>query len=313
MMGRDLQETFRKLLPFISLAVILGAILWLRPNAMSYFGFNLLLNLAAPVAFAALAQMFIMAASDIDLSTGPFVGLVTAIASAQLMDNALWGVVGLAALIGIYALAGALIFLRNLPSIVVTLGLAFVWQGVAVILLPSPGGTVPGWLAQVMAFKAPIVPWSVYLLVLGGIVAWVILFVLPYGSILRGVGSNAKGLKQAGHSVLKAKCTLYSLAGFFGVISGLMLAGTVQSGDALIAPEYTLLSIAAVILGGGEFVGGKVSPFGAVAGAATLVLVSVLLSFMQLPSDWQLGSQGMILLVVLSGRALLMKRGTRNA
>ena len=39
-----------------------------------------------------------------------------------------------------YALAGALIESRRLPSIVVTLGLSFVWLGCAVLLLPTPGG-----------------------------------------------------------------------------------------------------------------------------------------------------------------------------
>ena len=36
--------------------------------------------------------------------------------------------------------------MRNLPSIVVTLGLSFVWLGIAVMILPSPGGKAPEWL-----------------------------------------------------------------------------------------------------------------------------------------------------------------------
>ena len=48
----------RSLLPALSLTVILLAIFYLQPRAMSYFGLNLLLNLALPIAFATLAQMW---------------------------------------------------------------------------------------------------------------------------------------------------------------------------------------------------------------------------------------------------------------
>ena len=53
---------------------------------------------------------------------------------------------------------------------------------------------------------------------------------------------------------------MFALAGFFGVLSGLSLIGLTTSADANIALRYTLLSIAGVILGGGEFVGGRIRP-----------------------------------------------------
>ena len=62
------------------------------------------------------------------------------------------------ALIGgilVYMLLGALIHLRNLPSIVVTLGMSFVWLGLAILVLPTPGGQSPAWLAALMKYKPP--------------------------------------------------------------------------------------------------------------------------------------------------------------
>jgi ribose transport system permease protein len=75
--------------------------------------------------------------------------------------------------------------------------------------------------------------------------------------------------------------------------------------------RYTLLSIAAVILGGGEFMGGRVSVIGAVLGAITLTLAASFLAFLNISSDWQVGMQGAILIVVLSLRVLL-QRGERR-
>ena len=60
-----------------------------------------------------------------------------------------------------------------------------------------------------------------------------------------------------------------------------------------------------MILGGGEFVGGRVSPIGAVIGAMTLTLAGSFLAFMRIPPDWQIGAQGAILIVVLALRAVI--------
>ena len=93
-----------------------------------------------------------------------------------------------------------------------------------------------------------------------------------YGSILRGSGGNPKAIERAGWSLLKTKVTMFALAGFFGMLSGLSLIGLTTSAQANVAERYTLYSIAGVILGGGDFVGGRVSPVGAVLGAITLTL-----------------------------------------
>ena len=63
--------------------------------------------------------------------------------------------------IAVYAAVGALIHLRNLPSIVVTLGMSFVWLGLAVLVLPTPGGKSPEWLAWLMKLKPPLVPFPI--------------------------------------------------------------------------------------------------------------------------------------------------------
>jgi ribose transport system permease protein len=130
-----------------------------------------------------------------------------------------------------------------------------------------------------------------------------------YGAVLRGSGGNAAAVARAGWSLLRIKMVLYAMAGLFGVLSGLALIGITTSGDANIGAGYTLLSIAGVILGGGEFVGGRVSPIGAVMGALTLSLAaSSLLTFMQVPPDWQVAANGAILIIVLAARVLISRR-----
>lgn len=301
----------RSLLPPLSLAALLIAIFWLQPRTMSYFGLNLLLNLAVPIALATIAQMFILCVNELDLSIGGFVSLVACITATWLHDTPILGILALAALICAYALLGALIHLRNLPSIVVTLGMSFVWLGLAVLVLPTPGGKAPEYIRWLMTLKPPGIPFPIIASLALAFIVHIVLMRSAFGTVLRGAGGNPRSLERAGWSLLKIKMTMFALAGFFGVLSGMALVGLTTSADANIALRYTLLSIAGVILGGGEFVGGRVSPIGAVIGAVTLALAGSFLSFLRLNPDWQIGAQGAILILVLALRVLISRAEKR--
>jgi ribose transport system permease protein len=299
----------RDLLPALSLTLVLAAIAWLNPRAISYFGFTLMLNLAVPIALATVAQMFIIAGNDLDLSIGPFVGFVACVGATWLTDKPMVGIFLLVFCVGIYAALGAIIQWRNLPSIVVTLGMNFVWQGLAILTLPKPGGSAPDWLQTLMNIKPPLVPFPIVATLVIAVATWFGLMRTSFGAILRGSGGNPAAIARAGWSLLRIKTVLFALAGLFGVLSGLALLGVTTSADANIGNGYTLLSIAGVILGGGEFVGGIVLPAGAVIGALTLALAaSPLLTFLSIPSDWQVGANGIILIVVLAARAQIGRK-----
>lgn len=301
-------KVLRAALPAVSLGIILFVIYLYSPFALSYMGLNLMLQYAVPIALATIAQMFIITVNDLDLSIGAFVGLTASIGATLLADTPLLGVLALAACVAAYAALGALVHWRNLPSIVVTLGMSFVWLGIAVMILPTPGGRAPAWLSAVMGVKVPLVPFPIVAAALIGIVVHVALLRSSYGAVLRGAGGNPRAIGRAGWSLLKTKMVMYGAAGLFGVLSGLSLIGLTSAGDAHIADRYTLYAIAGVILGGGEFVGGRVSPIGAVLGALTLALTPQLMGFMKISTDWQIGAQGGILIIVLALRALINRR-----
>jgi ribose transport system permease protein len=299
------RKTLRALLPLLSLAIVLLSTFYAQPRTMSYFGLNLMLQYAVPIALATIAQMFVITVNDLDLSVGPFVGLIGCIGATYLHDTPLLGIAALVACVAAYAAMAALIYLRSLPSIVVTLGASFVWLGIAVLILPSPGGKAPDWLKVIMSLQVPMVPFPIVAALAIAALVHVGLMTSAYGVIMRGTGGNPRAMARAGWSELKTKMAMYALAGVFGVLSGLSLIGLTTSADAHIADRYTLYAIAGVILGGGEFVGGRVSPFGAVLGALTLALAGSFLIFMRISPDWQIGAQGAILIIVLALRAVI--------
>ena len=305
-------DALRLVVPVLSLAALLAGVFWMQPRAMSYTGLNLLFNLAVPIALATVAQMLVMAVNDLDLSIGASVSFVACVTGTFLHDTPLVGVLVLAGVVATYAGLGILIHLRNLPAIVVTLGMSFVWSGLAVLLLPAPGGASPGWLRALMTVKPPLAPMAIFASVIIAVLAYLIVARTTLGVRIRAVGGNARTVERSGTSVMWTKAAAYALAGLFIVLSGMALVGLATSADANIALRYTLLSIAGVILGGGEFIGGRVSPVGAVVGALTLTLAGSFLSFLRISPDWQIGAQGAILIAVLALRLALNRLDRRG-
>jgi ribose transport system permease protein len=305
-------NTIRQIVPALSLAVLLAAVFYLQPRAMGYVGLNLLFNLAVPIALATIAQMMIIAVNDLDLSIGTFVSFAACVAATWLQTDPLIGIAMLVGAILVYAGLGVVIYLRDLPSIVVTLGMSFVWGGLAVLILPAPGGTAPEWARYLMTSKPPLVPMAIIASLIIAVAAHFIVMRTTFGVLVRGLGGNARSVERAGWSVLAIRAGAYAFAAFLAILAGILLVGLTTSADANIALRYTLLSIAGVILGGGEFVGGRVSPVGAVIGALTLTLAGSFLSFLRISPDWQIGAQGAILIIVLGLRLLLNRAEKRE-
>ncbi|XBS69191.1 ABC transporter permease [Acerihabitans sp. KWT182] len=299
----------RTAIPVVALLVLLLITLYLQPRIMSYFGWTLLLKFSLPLLFATLAQLCILTIGDVDLSIGPFVSLVCCITATWLNTDPLLGVAALALCVLLYAGMGALIHYRQLPSIVMTLGVAFVWLGAALLVLPNPGGQAPGWLSVATGWRPPLIPLPILAAVIAAIATHLLFMRTSYGAVLRGAGGNPAAMARAGWSLGKLRTVLYGLAGLLGVLAGLSLTGINTTGDPWVGSQYTLLSIAGAIIGGAEFVGGIISPVGAVIGAIIMLLTGSVLSFLNVSTDWQLCLQGCLLILVLSLRAFTGKQG----
>lgn len=306
-MKRPSPEALRLALPVLALAALLISVFIMRPNTMSYNGLHLLFKLGIPIALATLAQMVIMSVNDLDLSMGSFVSFVACVTATWLVQAPVVGALILIGAVMVYGLIGMVIAYRNLPSIVVTLGMSFVWSGLAVLVLQTPGGTAPLWVASLMSVRPPLMPMGIAGSILIAVLAHLLIMRSSFGVLIRGVGGNERSVARAGWSVLWLRGAAYATAACFAVASGITLVGLMTSADATIALRYTLLSIAGVILGGGEFTGGRVSAIGAVVGALTLLLAGSFLTFLKVSPDWQIGAQGVILILILALRVLLVR------
>jgi ribose transport system ATP-binding protein len=122
--------------------------------------------------------------------------------------------------------------------------------------------------------------------------------------VQRGFGNNEAAMRQLGWPAARSHVITYLLSGVFGLAAGLCLTGVNTASDVNAASSYTLLSVAAVVMGGCDLVGGRIEPVGVAFAAVTLSLLGTLLGFMRLSSDNIAAVQGLILIGIVVLRTI---------
>lgn len=305
--GRTALRLAAAALPYLSLALVLGLMFGANPNTASAFGLELLLKPAVVLMLIALAQMFIIGGSEIDLGAGAFAALISVLAATVLPASTLLGLAAITAALAAYAAVGALIQWRQIPAIVVTLGASFIWLGIGFSIQPTPGGTAAAWTQALIRWRIPGIPTSALLICLFAALAlWINR--TPLGVGLRGFGNNPDAMQRSGWSPLRCAVIRYGIAGCFLALAGIMLTAVNFASDINSGTSYTLMSVAAVVMGGAALMGGVISPAGAVVGAVTLTLIGALLAMLNIPSNLNPATQGVLLLAVLVLRSLSLAR-----
>jgi ribose transport system ATP-binding protein len=290
--------------PFLGLALLVGLMAWINPLVLSGFGMQLLLAPAVTLVLVALAQMFVVGGSEVDLGVGNFVSMVNVLSATILVAAPLLGGLALAAGLGGYALLAVLIRTRGIPAIVATLGASFIWSGVGRTVQPSPGGGAPDWLRAAFDWQIPGLPTPLALILAAGAVA-LLIDRSPLGVVLRGFGAAPEALARLGWSPLRYSVWRYVIAGAFAMAAGLYLTAMNGASDVRVGGSYTLLSVAGIVVGGCALLGGRINPLGVVAGAVTLALIGAALAMLGVGTDFNALVQGSLLVAILGLRTAL--------
>jgi ribose transport system permease protein len=271
-----------------------------------------------PLALAAVAQAVVVIAGGIDLSIGSVMAL-TSVISATLMEGqspefAIVVVVGVLVLgLAIGAINGIVVVVTRVPDIVVTLAMLFVWAGFALIVRNAPGGGAAPWLRELVSGSL-VFDWlpraAVVLVVMVGII-WLPLMRTRTGLSLYAVGSNPLAAFRSGISIGWTKIFAYMLAGLFAALGGLSLTASTGIGTPVPGP-YTLMSVAAVVLGGVSLAGGRGGVFGPIVAVVVLQLIRTDMTFLRVNTNLAVVSQGIILIVVVMVGSLIELRRARG-
>jgi ribose transport system ATP-binding protein len=264
-----------------------------------------MLSLVTTLAIVAFGQQLLMLVGGIDLSVGPLMGLVVVVQSFFLVSGASPSgqAAGFAVALGIAVMVGLLNWLLvdplGLHPMVATLATFMALQAVSLSLRPVPGGLIADPVMEGIGTQLGFVP----LLFIGVVVLGVVLehglFRRSWGLRFRGLGSRAEAARVAGVRQRRHLALAYVGCAVLAALAAVPLLAQVGTGDANAGTNYTLTSIAAVVIGGASLFGGRGSFLGALLGAMLITQVNVVTSFLGVTDAWQsylLG--GMILLAV---------------
>jgi len=301
----------------ILLASIIGfaAMFWLEQDRLpGNFEITSTVNNTMPLAVVAIGQSIVVLTRGIDLSVGGVIDLTNALAAIWLTGGVLHmiGVSIAIVLIGAAAglLNGLLVGLGRLQPIVVTLATLSIFQGLAIRVLPQPGGAVPPGYTDLLV--NPNQPTALIFLLIA-ILGWMALRRSHLGVGIFAIGNDESSAVALGVNAMRTKIAAYMIGGALYAVAGLFLAANATAGDATTGDGYTLTSIVAVVLGGVNLFGGRGSAVGAICGAFITTMIVNILFFAHINPLYQSFYEGLFLVIAVVFGALIgrLVRGRR--
>ncbi|MGD8562187.1 MAG: ABC transporter permease [Desulfarculaceae bacterium] len=251
------------------------------PSALSLFSITNLFNNTVVLALAAAGLTFVILIKEMDISPVGVIAVTNVLVATQsasmphgaLLCFLLCCFIGLA--IGL--INGILVAYLRLQSLACTLSTMIVCQGVALLILPAPGGDVAEFISyQLTDLIGGVLPVSAAILVLVAVV-WLYIRRTSFGIGLYAVGTDETAAYFSGIKVSRIRLGAFALAGLFYGIAGYMLSAQISSGDPRVSSSFLLYVFAAVAIGGTSLSGGRGGIMGSLAGAGILTIMQKML------------------------------------
>ncbi len=216
--------------------------------------------------------------------------------------QAMWQYVAISLLVGILAGAinGFFIAYMRLQPIITTYATSFLYAGLALFILPNPGGGIPANIAELYRSTMPLgLPLAFYVIAIL-LVLWNYLRSTRYGRYLFAVGGRAQAAYETAVPVTAVQFSTYVISGLMAAISGIALTMLSGSGNAEIGASMTLNSITAAVIGGTALSGGVGGMTGAIIGAITLGFIQNIISFAHINTWWETLVKASIIVLALA-------------
>lgn len=306
--GTSLRERLQQFLAFASLIAIFVFFSIASPNFLNYGNVTAILFSTVVIGTLALGTTFVIITGGIDLSIGTGMALCAVISGVLIVNAGVpvpLGVLGAILFGGLIGLInGVNVSLLKLPPFIATLAMMLVAQGLALVISDSTpiyfsddpsytkistGRLIPGLD----------LPNAVLILAVIAVLAAVLLNKTVLGRYTYSIGSNEEATALSGINVRKWKIIIYTLAGLFTGLAGVMISARLGSAQPATGLGYELQAIAAVVIGGTSLSGGKGSIVGTVIGALIISVLNNGLQIMSIPQEWQNVILGCVILVAV--------------
>jgi ribose transport system permease protein len=302
----SLRDRLQQFLAFASLLVIFIVFAIASPNFLTYGNVLAILYSTVVIGTLALGTTFVIITGGIDLSIGTGMALCAVMSGVMIVNLGVplaLGVLGTILFGGLIGLInGVNVAILKIPPFIATLAMMLVAQGLALVLshsTPIYFNDVPAYSKISRGNLIPNFPNAVIILAVVAVIAGVLLNKTILGRYTYSIGSNEDATALSGIDVRKWKIVVYTFAGLFTGLAGVMISARLGSAQPATGTGYELQAIAAVVIGGTSLAGGKGSIVGTVIGALIISVLNNGLQIMSIPQEWQNVILGCVILVAV--------------
>jgi len=316
-MMTEKQQDLSLYLPIYVIVIVVYVIAGIvEPSFFTWNNNIFLFTRITPLVLAGLAQTFIMLTGGIDLSIGSIISLTNVVSVSLFCSNKLeyitmWLFIPPLLGLAVGLINGFIIVKGEFPPLIVTLATGAIWQGVALFIMPIPGGEVDLSIARTLTGKIfNLIPVPLLIFLFFVFICYFILKKTEFGRSIYALGGNEEIAYESGIPCKKIRFMVYGVAGVLGAFAGMFLSAWIFSGDPLIGEPYVLNSIAVAVIGGTAFSGGKGGVLGIIGGAYIFLLINNILNLWVISTFYQYVVKGLILifaLIVSSGGLIKLR------
>lgn len=325
--SRSVQRVFREIInrggPLIALLLLSAYLSFATPYFLSTSNLTNVIRQSAITAIVAVGQTLVIITAGIDLSVGAIAAISACVAAVLMTQQyqigsmtigpiSFWIGLPIALIIGLLAgLTNGFIITRSrIPDFIATLGTLAIFRGIALLItggLPVPSHLtateLKGYLPEQMIWmgSGDILGFPVagIIAIIVGLIGWFILRYTTLGRATYAVGGNREAARVSGINIDRTKILVYAICGVMAAVGGVVLAGRLNSANALMAEEENLRSIAAVVIGGTGLFGGEGGVVGSLIGALIMGVLGNGLNLLNVSAFWQRIIQGVVIILVV--------------
>nr|WP_249126906.1 ABC transporter permease [Brucella oryzae] len=293
--------------------VMMTALAIIKPGVfLSAENLSNILKQNASLALLALGMLLVIITGGIDLSVGSTMALAMVCIAMAAQAGVPWPIcllVGPAVGLAVGYINGAGLTKLRLPHpFIMTLGTLNIARGLTYLL--TGGAPVSGLQPEVRylgiaywdlgLFAPPAgVPVSLVVVLVSAVLVWLFLNYTSTGRHIYAIGGNPQAARVSGVNVDRILVLVYMICGFFAGLAGLLLVGRSGSGFPNAGIGIELDAIAAVIIGGASFFGGRGTVLGVLAGVLIMGLLRNGLNINNVSAFWQMILIGFVIIIAV--------------
>ena len=314
-------DATQKILAFAGLLIMFTVFSLASPNFFQFSNIVGILLATSVNGILALGVTFVIITAGIDLSVGTVMTLAAVMTGVFITNLGLpiWlGVIGGMATGGLAGLTnGVVISKMRIPPFIATLGMLYIAKGLSLVI----SGLKPIYFSDTPVFNQLAmgsiagkiipgfdIPNAVIIFFGAAIIANIILTKTILGRYTFALGSNEEATRLSGVNVSAWKIAVYTLAGLFSGLAGVVIASRLNSAQPALGAGYELDAIAAVVIGGTSLSGGEGTILGTVIGAFVISVLTNGLRILSVPQEWQIVITGAIVILAVWADILRRRR-----